>query len=111
MCYFQALSCTWEATAKEIVTILLQHDQMVNSFIGAVSSCESYDDGNILAEVLSDIKELSEEQASRLENAYNDSSQLRGSYGFNGNKPNRYGDGLAYHLKRLTVRKWVLARQ
>jgi hypothetical protein len=39
--------------------------------------------------------------------AYNQDSQLRGSYGFNGNLPGVYGDGLAVLLSRATGDHYV----
>lgn len=99
---FQALSCSWDTAAKEIVKILIKHDQMLNAYIKVAQNCHSFDHGNVLAEILSSIEKLSEQQASNMVSAYNENGELRGSFGFNGSKPRYHGDGLATHLSRLT---------
>jgi hypothetical protein len=99
---FQALSCPWENAPKEIVKLLVKHDRMNDSYIKAAQECQSFGHGNILAEVLPFIDKLSLEQAVKLVSAYNENSELRGSFGFNGSKPGTYGPGLAHHLNRLT---------
>ena len=107
---FQALSCSWESAAKEIVRILVKHERMLSAYIKAVENCSSFDNGNILAEILTNIDRLSNQQVARLIAAFNDNSELRGSFGFNGKKPGYYGDGLAFHLRRLTGQNWLLSR-
>ena len=49
---FQALSCSWDNAAKEIVKIFVKYDRMLNAYIKAVSGCQSYADGNTLGEIL-----------------------------------------------------------
>lgn len=105
---FQALSCSWDTAAKEIVKILIKHDRMLNAYVNAVQACQSFDDGNMLAEILPLIDKLSEEQIDRLISAYNDNDQVCGSFGFNGSKPHLYGDGLVAHLNRLTSHKYTI---
>ena len=39
---FQALSCSWNNAAKEIVKILVKHDRMIDSFINAVENCTDF---------------------------------------------------------------------
>jgi hypothetical protein len=107
---FQALSCSWEVAPREIVKLLLKHDRMLNTYIKAVEQCADYEDANILSEILPYIAKLSNEQASRLVSAFNENSQVRDSFGFNGKTPRRYGDGLLPHLKRLTGRKYRISR-
>lgn len=107
---FQAVSCSWDEAPFEIVKVLIKHPSMVTAFIKNLKNCTGYDDGNTLATVLPFIENLSEQQVSDLINCYNDNSQLRGSYGFNGSKPSRYGDGLVYHLNKLTGRKYSMDR-
>ena len=41
--------------------------------------------------------------------AFNANPDLRGSWGFNGAYPSRYGDGLAPFLSRATGLKYALA--
>ncbi len=105
---FQALSCSWDAVPKEIVKIFIKHDQMLSAYVNAVQNCESFDDGNTLAEMLPIIERLSEEQVSGLISAYNDNDQVRGGFGFNGHRPAYYGPGLASHLTRLTGNEYGL---
>lgn len=99
---FQALSCSWNKAALEIVKILVKHDQMLNAYIKAVQNCTSFDHGNSLAKVLPSLQNLSDQQVSLLISAYHENGQLRGSFGFSGGNRRHYGDGLASHLSRLT---------
>ena len=107
---FQALSCLWDKAAKEIVKILVKHDRMLNAYITAIENCSSYDNGNILSEILPCIDKLSNQQVNRLVTAYNENTDLRGSFGFNGKRSYYYGDGLASHLSRLTGQTYSLSR-
>jgi hypothetical protein len=99
---FQALSCPWDNAAQEIVKILVKHDGMLNAYIKAVQDCQSFEHGNTLAEILPFIDRLSHQQATSLVSAYNDNGQVHKSYGFNGKNPGTYGNGLPFHLNRLT---------
>lgn len=107
---FQALSCDWDAAAVEIVKILVKHDRMLNAYIKAVQNCRTFDHGNKLSEILPSIEKLSDEQASSLMSAFNENGQVRDSYGFNGKFTSKYGEGLAFHLKRLTGREYKVSR-
>ena len=98
----QGLSGGWSAAPAGIVKILMDKDpMMVDYFVKAVQGCESYDQANKLAELLPDIHSLKEDQVSRLVEAFNTNSQVSGSYGFNGQRPNQYGAGLARFLTRV----------
>lgn len=105
----QALSCSWGEAAKEIAKILLRQGRMLDVYVKAVQKCPSFDDGNILSEVLPSIERLSEQQAKDLMSAYNENMEVRGSFGFNGTNSFRYGHGLLYHLNRLTGRTYGLS--
>lgn len=105
---FQALSCSWNSAAKEIVKLLIRNEKMVNVYIEAVKNCFCFDDGNSLAEILPSIDKLSEEQENNLISAFNENVQVHGSYGFLGKKPSLNGRGLAYHLTRITGKKYVV---
>lgn len=107
---FQALSCMWEAAPKEIVKLLLKHDQMLNAYIKVVRKCENYDDANTLAEVLPFLDKLSNQAVELLISAYNENEQVYASFGFNGKKPLRFGKGLPYHLSRLTGQTYKLSK-
>ena len=106
---FQALSCSWDTAPLEIVKIFIKYDQMLNSYIKAVKNCFTYDQGNKLAEVLPHIDNLSDRQINMLISAFNENGQVRDSCGFGGEKPHKYGKGLAWHLNRLTGRKYEIA--
>ncbi|HAB54685.1 MAG TPA: TIR domain-containing protein [Ignavibacteriales bacterium] len=107
---FQALSCSWDAAAKEIVKILVKHDRMLNAYIKAVENCSSYDNGNTLSEILPCIDKLSNQQAIRLISVFNENGQVRDCFGFNGKKPSYYGEGLMSHLSRLTGQTYSLSQ-
>ena len=103
---FQALSCPLEETAKDIVKIFINNDRMINAYINAVQNCRSFDQGNLLSEILPGIDKLSDRQANDLVAAFNDNGQVRSSFGFNGEKPRLFGRGLVFHLIRLTGKKY-----
>jgi hypothetical protein len=99
---FQALSCTWKTASTEISKILIKKEPMLNAYIKAVQNCQGYDNGNKLSELLPFIDRLSDNQIEKLISAFNKNRNVRKSYGFNGKHPRYYGDGLLYHLRRLT---------
>jgi len=105
---FQALSCSWENAPQEIVKILIKHELMINAFIKAIQNCQNFDDGNLLAEILPSLDNLSTQQVNDLVIAFNTNGQVNESYGFNGKNPSYYGKGLAYHLSRLTGNNYRL---
>ncbi len=99
---FQALTCQWVDVPLEIVKLLIHQPRMINAYITAMLNCSSFDRGNTLARLLPNIQNLSAEQANAMVTAYEQNSEVRGSFGFNGNKPRKYGEGLAAHLTRIT---------
>jgi hypothetical protein len=105
---FQALSCDWITAPKKIVGLLINNPRMLEAYIAAVRSCSSFDEGNLLSEILPDIEQLTEQDAQQLASAFNENGEVRGSFGFKGGKPRLYGEGLAAHLSRATGRKYVL---
>lgn len=106
---FQALSCSWDTAAEEIVKILIRHDRMKDAYIRAVENCYSYDSGNILSRILPFIEKISDSQATLLISAFNENGDVRGSFGFNGKTPYYWGNGLVYHLSRLTGQTYRLS--
>ena len=56
------------------------------AYLAAVRRCSSFDRGNQLARVLPDIARLTETQVNQLVSAFNENSELRGSFGFNGTR-------------------------
>jgi hypothetical protein len=105
---FQALSCSWESADKEIVKLLVKHDQMLDAYIKAVKRCGSFDEANKLSEILPSINKLSDRQVRDLISAFNENDQVYLSHGFKGTKPQTYGNGLVYHLNRLTGKEYEL---
>jgi hypothetical protein len=103
---FQALSSTWPAVVGDLMKILIKNDQALNAYISALRNCPSWNAGNTLAEVLPSIEKLSSSQIDALIAAYNETSELRGSFGFGGSKPRLYGLGLVSHLNRLGNRQF-----
>jgi hypothetical protein len=106
---FQALTCSWDDAAKDIAKILIKHDRMLNAYIKAISTCDSFDNGNTLAEILPLIDNLSDQQAKLLVSAFNENVQVRESFGFNGKRPFSYGNGLPFYLNRLTGKVYEIA--
>ena len=101
---FQALTSTWDNAHKALIPLLMKNDRMVSAYIGALRECGSFDEGNELAIALPAIENLSESQADEMVAAYNDNSQLSGSFGFNGTRPTLYGKGLVFYLNKLSDR-------
>lgn len=99
---FQALSCTWDKAPAEIAKILIKKEPMLNAYINAIKECTNYDHSNKLSELLPFIERLTDSQIENLIEAFNENSQVYDSYGFNGENPKYYGDGLLCHLKRIT---------
>jgi hypothetical protein len=105
---FQALACDWTEAPLGIVKFLIEQPRMVDAYINAVPNCGNYDDGNTLSQVLPWIEALTEEQAEKLASAFNRNHQLQGSWGFNGTRSWKFGEGLTFHLTRLTGRKYLM---
>lgn len=105
----QALSCNWDDAARKIVELLIVHDGMFVAYVQAIRDCESYDNANLLAEILPSIEQLDDEQVAELVDAYNGNGQVYDSFGFNGRKSNTYGNGLLPHLHRLGSQKYEMS--
>lgn len=103
---FQALSCSWDSSAKEIAKILIKQDSMLNAYIKAIQDCGNFDDGNTLSTLLPLIGNMSGKQVSDLVSAYNNNSNVRGSFGFNGTRSYIFGTGLLPHLVRWTGKNY-----
>ncbi len=82
---------------------------MFSAYIQALRICPDWDTGNTLAKVLPGIEALKTQQIDELIAAYNETSELRGSFGFNGSNPYFYGSGLISHLNRLGSRQFKFA--
>ncbi len=102
---FQGLRTDWSTAAVDIANVLIKNDRMLNAYINALSNCPNWDQGNTLAKVLPSIEKLSVEQVDKLIKIYNETQEIRGSFGFNGTKPTLYGLGLVSHLNRLDPKR------
>ena len=103
---FQALSSSWNSAAEEIVKILIKNEKMFRAYIQALRKCPSWDSGNMLAKALDGIDQLSSAQVEDLVAAYNETSELQGSFAFNGTYPSSYGHGLVSYLNKLAHGKF-----
>lgn len=103
---FQGLTADWHGAPVGIAKLLMRHERMFAAFVRSVRVCESFHQGNLLAELLPGIEQLSEEQIDELVVAHNEGGQVTGSYGFDGSKPRQYGLGLLHHLNRLSSREF-----
>jgi hypothetical protein len=56
--------------------------------------------------ILPGIAAISNQQIDELVVAYNETSELRGSFGFNGSNARFYGSGLVAHLNQLGTRQF-----
>ena len=103
---FQALSSAWLTAVEDIVKILIKNDQMFSAYIQALRKCPNFESGNTLAKALPSIEKLTVPQIDALVTAYNETSELRGSFGFNGSRPRFSDPGLVTHLNRLGTRQF-----
>ena len=106
---FQALSSTWLNVAEDLVKVLIKNDRMFSAYVQALRKCTSWDSGNTMAKALPGIEKLSKLQIDDLAAAYNENSELRGSFGFNGKSTKFYGPGLVSHLNLLGARQFTFA--
>jgi hypothetical protein len=104
---FQALRSDWKSAAIGIGKILIKQDKMIDAYVKAALECTSFDNANAMAELLPHIEKLSDQQITGLISAFENNNELRGGFGFNGTKPRYYGEGLIYHLNRITGRTYV----
>jgi TIR domain len=105
---FQALSCTWDNAPVGVVSLLIRHSRMLDAFIDAAENCTSFDHGNALSVILPEINSITDQQAQRLCQAFNQNHELHHSFGFNGYNARYYGNGLAFHLSRITGRSYAM---
>jgi hypothetical protein len=103
---FQGLATRWQTAGTDIAKILIKQERMIPYYLAALRDCPNFDTGNILASIDS----ITREQADAMVDAYNDSYELRGSFGFNGSRPIAYGPGLVTHLHRWGFTFWEKER-
>jgi hypothetical protein len=104
---FQGLSCTWSSCPLELAKILIKRDRMFATYVRALRKCPSWGEGNMLGAVLPAIENLTESQIDELVATYNETTELRGCFVFNGKNPAHYGSGLLAHLHRLGARRFA----
>jgi hypothetical protein len=105
---FQALSCDWETAPVALANLLIRQPRMLDAYIAGLPKCNSFEQGITLSKALPQIESLTTEQGDAMMVAFNKNPDLRGSWGFNGAYPSRYGYGLAPHLSRATGHKYVM---
>jgi hypothetical protein len=103
---FQALTTSWENAAREIVKLLISEDALLASYVAAVEDCSGWGSANRLAEILPALRTVPATLVDRLIRAYNQNGEVHNAFGFNGKYPNRYGDGLVFHLERATRQRF-----
>ena len=95
-----------EQIAEEFFGLLFKQDELkelaTNTFITTVAGVGNWGRANSLAKLLQSIHELSTTQAESLVRTYQRNSEVRNAFGFNGKHPSLYGNGLLFHLKRIT---------
>ena len=107
---FQAISTGWEDAPGQIARAFVKHEGAFTSYILALRECSSWDTANVLAQALPGLEALTERQANDLVSAYNGNYELRGGWGFNGEKPKEYGQGLLYYLNQRSHNRFRSAR-
>jgi TIR domain-containing protein len=105
---FQALKCDWTEAALEVAKLLINETRMLDAYIASLTRCRSFDEGNVLAQVLPEIENMTVGQADLAMGAFNANFELQGSFGFSGTRPGSYGKGLAFHLTRSSGRKYIM---
>ena len=95
-----------EQIAEEFFGLLFQQGELkelaTNTFITTVAGIGNWGRANSLARLLPSIEGLSPTQAESLVRTYQRNSEVRNAFGFNGKHPSLYGNGLLFHLKRIT---------
>ena len=99
---FQALNASWEAAPERIAELLINQPGMLDRYIEALPACRNFEQANKLSKMLKHIETLSDNQARKMIQAYNDNLQLRCSYGFSGSALSAYGPGLPELLGRAS---------
>jgi hypothetical protein len=105
---FQALQCDWAEAPIRIAQLLIKHPKAFEAFISALRLCSQFEDGNTLSKLLPSIERISQEQETELVSVFNTNYELRGSFGFNGRYPYKYGGGLPELLKRTRGADYAL---
>ena len=107
---FQSLGSDWASAATEIAKLLITAPTYFPHYIDVLRACSAFDLGNKLAAPLEGLEELTLKQAVSLMNVYNENDQLKGSYAFNGTKPDKFGPGLVALLSRFHPKAFAHGR-
>ena len=104
---FQSLRCSWKTAALEITKVLFNQPGFVRHYCDALKACDSFDAGNALGAPLAGLDRLALEDAERLIEAFNENSEIRGAFAFNGKKPEIFGPGLVNILRHFHPNQFV----
>lgn len=104
---YQALTSTWGTLIPDIIPFLFEHDRMFGEFMKRLNTCNDWDVANRMSKVFPAIKELGEDKVDALIQAYNTSSTLRKSFGFNGQYTKVYGYGLRHYANKWSQRSFA----
>jgi hypothetical protein len=107
---FQARTCDWSTAGMETLKIIMNYAGMFDAYVSTLRKCPSWSHGNVLGKVLPGIKKLTPAQIDTLVAAFNETSELTGSFAFNGCKASEYGPGLASYLNRLGTRQFEFTK-
>jgi hypothetical protein len=105
---FQALTSSWDLASEGVVKLLSNNDRMLSAYIRALRRCPSFDSGNLLSRILPNIESATDEQIDEIIDAFNENSELQGSFGFSGTKPIAWGSGILAHIHRWGRRRYVM---
>lgn len=106
---FQGLRCSWQEAPVEIAKLLIKNGRMIEAYIARLRQCGSFADGLELSKLLPLIETLTEKQVEDMRAAFSENSELNGCWGFTGVRAGQYGEGLAFHLSRITSQQYRLA--
>jgi len=104
---FQALKCSLDNAALEIVKLWIKHERMLNAYLHALKNCKDFDQGNDLPLIFPYLPELSPSQIKDILDAFNSNQQLQKSYGMYGGWVSRSGKGLPFYLSKWTGLNYI----
>jgi hypothetical protein len=108
---FQGLTSSWDTVAEDIVKLFINNEMMFRAYLEVLRDCPSFEEGIRLAKVLPGIEHLTDSQVDDIVEVYNDTSQLKGCFAFNGSRPSSFGPGLTHYLNNFGKRKFIVTSE